>query len=363
MSSKNEIDRLRFPSGLSVRQAKANAKTLRNETGLPLYEAQRKIAAENGLDMPWEQALYSIKVKDLPVFDNLPPAIAVSRESFSDHTKKLGQGYVQPCVRLESQGLTELELKWFKTLPHVTELLSELHLRGRRYGVGLSQNHTEEGSPKISITLDLVGCSVEQEADALLVPHLREALTAVAKASQKAKVSFDVHAITKGRDRFSAYHHVQSIYDFIAPRDSIEGFAERMGFELIKLESTSEVSVPPATFVYSGAKRTADGFELEFLKSGTDLIIHKLHSDAFNTLADIANLMIELEGKYCLTLFSERQFRELRKLSVLELDDRGRVQIPPTISDFGVQVIRGCMETQHDLYMGRVIEERPIPVT
>jgi hypothetical protein len=63
MSARNDIDRLKFPSGLSVRQAKSNAKKLKIKLGIKLHEAQHKVAAENGLDMPWDQAIEALRSK------------------------------------------------------------------------------------------------------------------------------------------------------------------------------------------------------------------------------------------------------------------------------------------------------------
>lgn len=61
MSVNNDTDLLRFPSGLSVRQAKANAKKRKVEEGIPLHEAQKQIARENGLNMNWDCAITQIK--------------------------------------------------------------------------------------------------------------------------------------------------------------------------------------------------------------------------------------------------------------------------------------------------------------
>lgn len=61
MSIRDANDRLKFPSGLSVRQAKADAKQLKSQSNIKLHEAQRRIAADNGLNMSWGEAMETLK--------------------------------------------------------------------------------------------------------------------------------------------------------------------------------------------------------------------------------------------------------------------------------------------------------------
>lgn len=54
-------DNLRFPSGITVKQAKKDAKKLAKEESIPLNQAQDLIAAKNGIAKPWSRAISFLK--------------------------------------------------------------------------------------------------------------------------------------------------------------------------------------------------------------------------------------------------------------------------------------------------------------
>ncbi len=60
MNSVVNTNLLRFPSGLSIRQAKSNAKKLVKELGITLHAAQDMVAKQEGINMPWAQAVHHI---------------------------------------------------------------------------------------------------------------------------------------------------------------------------------------------------------------------------------------------------------------------------------------------------------------
>ncbi|HGN3115173.1 TPA: hypothetical protein ACKRQV_001257 [Pseudomonas aeruginosa] len=60
-------ENLRFPNGVTVRQAKKDAKTLASVFDIPLSEAQNLVAKKNGLDMLWSRAIEWLKVMDVPL--------------------------------------------------------------------------------------------------------------------------------------------------------------------------------------------------------------------------------------------------------------------------------------------------------
>jgi hypothetical protein len=54
-------DRLRFPAGITVLQAKKDAKSLSKAQAIPLSVALNIIAQRNGMNMPWSKALVSLR--------------------------------------------------------------------------------------------------------------------------------------------------------------------------------------------------------------------------------------------------------------------------------------------------------------
>ena len=56
-----ENNLLRFPSGLSVRRIKQKAKILTKKTTMNHCEALDVLAAENGINLPWPDALQLLK--------------------------------------------------------------------------------------------------------------------------------------------------------------------------------------------------------------------------------------------------------------------------------------------------------------
>lgn len=51
---------LRFPSGITVTQAKKDAKKLARAESIKLHEAQNRIAKSNGMNLPWDKAIASL---------------------------------------------------------------------------------------------------------------------------------------------------------------------------------------------------------------------------------------------------------------------------------------------------------------
>lgn len=60
-------DNLRFPNGVSVAQAKKDAKSLARAHGIPLAEAQNRVAKAHGLDMLWSRAIERLKLLNQPL--------------------------------------------------------------------------------------------------------------------------------------------------------------------------------------------------------------------------------------------------------------------------------------------------------
>lgn len=59
----NNSPNLKFPSGRTVNQVKLDAKRLKKSQNITLNEAQNKLAAENGLNMPWAKAINHLQTK------------------------------------------------------------------------------------------------------------------------------------------------------------------------------------------------------------------------------------------------------------------------------------------------------------
>lgn len=91
------MDKLRFPSGRSVDQARQDAKTLSREAGIPLAQALDQVCSKNGMHQPWNSALASLKASanavvcvccSEPQSDRTNPLMVVSAD-FDDGGQEL----------------------------------------------------------------------------------------------------------------------------------------------------------------------------------------------------------------------------------------------------------------------------------
>jgi len=107
---------LRFPSGITVTQAKKNAKKLAKSESIKLHEAQDRIARENGLDLPWDKAMASLSTdsennntKDVFSCDSIT-LLAIQKEA-TEKRKMTGESYSDALVETCRQyGLDNPEL-------------------------------------------------------------------------------------------------------------------------------------------------------------------------------------------------------------------------------------------------------------
>ncbi len=70
MSNSNN---LKFPNGRPVKKVKQDAKALKKQLGITLTEALHKCAIQNGIDLPWREALRTLKQDtsiSLPLFSS-----------------------------------------------------------------------------------------------------------------------------------------------------------------------------------------------------------------------------------------------------------------------------------------------------
>lgn len=63
----NNSSNLKFPSGRTVNQVRLDAKRLKKSQKITLNEAQNKLAAENGINMPWAKAINYLQTKQTHV--------------------------------------------------------------------------------------------------------------------------------------------------------------------------------------------------------------------------------------------------------------------------------------------------------
>lgn len=57
----SDLSNLKFPSGRAASQIKKDAKRLKKSSGITLTEALNQCANENGMDLPWDQAINALK--------------------------------------------------------------------------------------------------------------------------------------------------------------------------------------------------------------------------------------------------------------------------------------------------------------
>tara|TARA_B100000446_G_scaffold184352_1_gene206197 strand:- start:68047 stop:69084 length:1038 start_codon:yes stop_codon:yes gene_type:complete len=344
MSKNINVERLKFPSGRPVGSARKDAKKLSKIEKITLTEAQDKTASANGMDLPWDQAIEALKAeanKDVP---NAPDPHASPARS--------------PLVVISYEGVTSLEKEWFRNLPFIRELFEEVEQRGRKHNLSLNVIESQEGR-KITMTLKLLGCDSEAAARVETLPMISDAFGSLAR--QKAPNGLYLSAVKHGIDNRKSQCATQSWLDFVDTGMSVERLAEMMGSKVINVSHHRSLS-DRALFVYTGADRNNVGFKLHFLKGETERITHQLSSEAFITLRNLIPLMGAAKGAHAIQLPSDRILRELRKLGVLELGERGEVVEPPQLSQFGSEMIKGCIEIDLEISRGRVIESQSIPL-
>jgi hypothetical protein len=345
MSKNLNVDRLKFPSGRPVGSARKDAKKLSRLQKITLTEAQDKTASDNGMDMPWDQAIDALKAQ-------AKKDIANPQVSHASPTPS-------PLIVISYEGVTSLEKEWFRNLPFIKELLEEVEQRGRKHNLSLNVIDSQDGR-RITMTLKLLGCDSKTAARVEALPLISEAFGSLAK--QKGANGLHLSAVKHGTDNRKSHYSTQSWLDFIDTGMSVERIAEIMGSKVINVSHHRNPSADKALFVYTGADRNNGGFKLHFLKGKTERFSHQLSSEAFITLRNLIPLMAAAKGNHAIQLPSDRLLRELRKLGVLELGDRGEIVEPPQLSQFGSEMLKGCIEIDLEISRGRVIESRPIPV-
>lgn len=61
----SDLSTLKFPTGRSVQQLKKDANRLKKTTNISLSEALNQCAKDNGVDLPWHEALRTLQ-QDTP---------------------------------------------------------------------------------------------------------------------------------------------------------------------------------------------------------------------------------------------------------------------------------------------------------
>ncbi|NWC82665.1 hypothetical protein HX798_20580 [Pseudomonas putida] len=179
-------DNLRFPNGVSVAQAKKDAKSLARAHGMLLAEAQNQVAKANGLDMLWSRAIERLKLLNQPLaclqlplrfsLESLPLAVPFRAPAML-LAGPSGTGKSVFAVALAAQqlrGHTDAELHWItdRAFPTIGSSLPEtwvsdnllqalmhrhgsrIKLHGRDYTGDLPGNGSPPGTV---IVLDEVG--------------------------------------------------------------------------------------------------------------------------------------------------------------------------------------------------------------
>lgn len=210
------------------------------------------------------------------------------------------------------------------------------------------------------MTLKLLGCYSERAARVETIPMVTEAFGSLSR--QKGANGLLLSAIKQGIDNRKSHYATQSWLDFIDTGMSVERMAQMMGSKVINV-SHSRPFTDQVLFFYTGADRNNGGFNLHFKKGKTERISHQLSSQDFIILRNLIPLMDDAKGTHAIQLPSDRTLRELRKLGVLELGERGEIVEPPQLSQFGSEMIKGCIEIDLEISRGRVIESEPLPVS
>lgn len=347
MPARNDIDALRFPSGLSVRQAKANAKKLRSEFGIKLHEAQRKIAAGNGLDLPWEQALEAIRSGQGTRVDN------TALEAL-----ELASPPPHPVLRIEYQASTVLDQIWFKSLPHVMELIDEVFQRGRRYGIVFEESVLDDDETQhIRLILDFKGCSRGQEMLVMTIPHVNEALSSVSSIGSRCKGKLIIDSVVVNRGGNFTQIATQSINDFLFTDAELTSFAKIMGVNVHLISGeTNEYDDQPRV-MHKEFNRKSNGFNFKYAMSDNNIWSRCLSSSAFLEFARMGESMIFEGDKYTLcTTTGGIGFDELKLCGGLVLTLHNQIVVSVKLTQIGLTLIQDCMELLHEISRGRSIE-------
>lgn len=360
MSSQNEIDNLRFPNGLSVRQAKSDAKALKKQNRIKLHEALQIIAAQNGISLPWEQVIEQLKMSVPSQITHALPESLSLREAYNTNDNSIEE-IKYPAVILTTRNVTELEVQWFLSLPYVQEFIREVIERGRKYGVVYRTTHYPNGDPDISLNLDLRWSSAQQEVRALEIPYHQQAFKTVADIASTGRLRFSLNALTTDRSNRKLHHHIQSIYDLVKPgtkySNPIEKLADLSRSEVYTIaEPYPHLRFPSRPkYEFTRAKRVKSGYELYFLMDGVKEVPLELPLEAYEVFVEFGKCLRLTPKPYFLQLWNERLFRYLIKWGQMEINDDGGIATPYRISNFGVEIIRGFMEIDHELRMGRIV--------
>lgn len=360
MSSQNEIDNLRFPNGLSVRQAKSDAKALKKQKRIKLHEALQIVAAQNGIALPWEQVIEKLKSS---THDQIPNALhaTLSLNTANNTNDNSIDGGKYPAVILTTRNVTEIEVQWFLSLPYVQEFTREVIERGRKYGVVYRSNHYYDGDPDISLNFDLQWCSAEQEVRALEIPYHQQAFKTVADIASTGRLRFSLSALITDRSNRKLHQHIQSIYDLVKPgtkySNPIEKLADLSRSEVYTIAEPYPHHRFPSRpkYEFTRAKRVKSGYELYFLMDVVNEVHLAFPLEAYDVFVEFGKCLRLTPKPYFLQLFHERLFRSLIKWGQMEINNDGGIATPYRISGFGVEIIKGFMEIDHELRMGRIV--------
>lgn len=160
------FDLLVFPSGRSVGNCRKDAKRLVRSSGIALHDALNRVAAENGLALPWAKALLALSSNEVevipsPAYQMTPADIArvMEREPQLTH---FGLGISRPLEKTPEERKKQFEAERTRLLGHADECSKALrwlaHATKRKtinpgrssYGLKHSVEHYMKWLPDVS---------------------------------------------------------------------------------------------------------------------------------------------------------------------------------------------------------------------
>lgn len=336
MSTRDGIDKLKFPSGLSVRQAKANAKDLKARLGIKLYEAQQIVSADNGLDLPWDQAIDSLR--------------ALSTKGESKRDSLIPTKACAAILRIELFGVSDVIESWFYNLPHIPECINEVIGKGRKYHLVLHNFRNElVDKPRIKLTLDLRGCNSDSEKRILNNAAFLNAFKFISGFSNKVKSAVLLSSSVLTNHSGALTLAQQSIDDFFSNWQQIKLVSPDLSMKLFSVYAIKQ-NVDAAVSTRVIVSRTRQGFKFDI--AGSDSLV--ITSEAFLTLATIGTRFEATDDRYNFYTPVEQDIGILNTCGAVKLAGEASNAECFELTNVGYLLIRECMDIYHELQMGRV---------
>lgn len=258
-------------------------------------------------------------------------------------------------ITITFQNISDKALARFWSLPYMREFKQEMLHHGMKHNVAFSSLHTHEGEPSINIVERINQVTPEQEKALGSIPFYEGLSTATTYSLSACPITY-----VTIRDRRSFHNAVQRVEDFftfgMTTKTSVDSL-KLHGLDVERIKSPDQECGP--VFEYSSVSRTNQGFEIDFIKNGTETITHTLSSAEFCTLKSIPYEIDTGSSTHTILTYREEHVRLLRKLGCIELNERGQIRLPLQLTTLGDTLFRVCHTLESELRTGTIIEHRP----